>query len=168
MNLNRSASSWRGRTIRYAPLLFWIAVIFYLSSSQGSMEQTSRFIGPFLKWLFPAAPPETLEYYHGFVRKLAHFAVYAVLSLLAVRAFYGSSAQALRSRWGLAAIFVVLSVAVMDEINQSQNPLRTGSPFDVVIDLTGGAFAILFFWLLSGRRPKKVRSDEKEHGVFPL
>ena len=63
----------RALLLQYAPVVFWIAVIFFLSSDQGSMSQTSRFIRPLLEFLFPAAPEETLLIYHGYIRKAAHF-----------------------------------------------------------------------------------------------
>ncbi len=80
--------SWRERLWLYAPLFLWIGVIFYLSSSQGAMSNTSRFIRPFLEWMFPFATEETLQIYHGYIRKFAHFFEYAMLGFFASRAFW--------------------------------------------------------------------------------
>src|SRR5687768_17166855 len=80
------SDKWRGRIIRFAPIILWVGVIFYLSSESGSMTQTSRFIGPLLHFLFPAAPEETIAAYHAFIRKSAHFFEYAILALLVFRA----------------------------------------------------------------------------------
>ncbi|HSI88726.1 MAG TPA: hypothetical protein VK918_06690, partial [Pyrinomonadaceae bacterium] len=62
----------RGRLIRYAPLFFWIAVIFTLSTGAGSLNSTSLIVGPVLRFLFPDATAETLLFYHSIVRKAAH------------------------------------------------------------------------------------------------
>lgn len=135
----------------YAPLFVWIGVIFFLSSGQGSMTRTSLIVRPILEFLFPSAPEETLILYHGYVRKFAHFAEYAVLGLLACRAFASASRPFLGSYFYLAAIVLVLAVAGSDEINQSFNPARTGSPFDVLLDLSGGLTATLFYYFLKRR-----------------
>jgi VanZ family protein len=136
----------------YAPLLVWIGVIFLLSSGQGSMSRTSLIIRPILEFLFPSASEQTLLLYHGYVRKFAHFFEYAVLGFLACRAFTGSLQNLVRKHGYVFAIGLLIVVAVLDEINQSFNPARTGSPFDVLIDLSGGFSAIGLFYLFARRR----------------
>ncbi len=136
-------SNWRERFYRYAPLILWIGVILFLSSGQASMPQTSRFIRPLLEFLFPNSPEETLILYHGYIRKFAHFAAYAVLAFLAVRAFVGSSIKFLRNQWFIAAFGLVLLVASIDETNQSYVASRTGSIYDVLLDCAGGLTMIL-------------------------
>jgi hypothetical protein len=86
----------RERFILYAPLLIWIGVIFLLSSGQGASSRTSLIIRPILEFLFPAALPETIDFYHGVIRKFAHFTEYAVLGLLACRAFAKTHQASLR------------------------------------------------------------------------
>jgi VanZ family protein len=142
---------------RYLPLVLWIGVIFFLSSSQGSLSQTSRIIRPLLEFLFPSATPETLLVYHGIIRKFAHFAEYAVLALLAARSFYRLSDSTFK-RLG-AALLVVTAVAAIDEFQQSFNPARTGSPVDVLIDVTGGVAGVVVFYLL-----ERVRRSAKPAG----
>ena len=138
----------RERLMLYAPLLIWIGVIFFLSSGQGSMSQTSRIIRPLLEFLFPTAPEETLLLYHGLIRKLAHFTEYFVLGLLAFRALANSIRLFTGTRRGVLSFGLVLLIALLDELNQSFNPARTGAITDVMIDLTGGLAAILIcLWL---------------------
>ena len=124
-------------------------MIFFLSSGQGASTQTSRIIRPLLEFLFPDAPFETIAFYHGIIRKLAHFTEYAVLGFLACRALWAS---ALRCHWLIISAVLVLAIAVIDETNQSFNPERTGSPVDVLIDLSGGLAAILVFCLFVKRK----------------
>ena len=140
---------------RYVPLFLWIGVIFFLSSSQGSMSETSRIIRPILEFLFPDASPETISLYHGVIRKFAHFAEYAVLGLLAFRAFVRSRFQ---NRPFVASILFALVIAVIDETTQSFNAERTGSAGDVLIDVFGACCAIAVLWLV-GKRPLFRRSN---------
>ncbi len=134
---------------RYVPLFLWIAVIFLLSSGQGASGRTSLIIRPILEFLFPSAPDETLLFYHGVIRKCAHFAEYAVLGLLACRAFRTVFEG---RRVYFAAFGLVLVTASLDEFNQSFNPLRTGTPWDVAIDVSGAVVAIFLSYLLTRRR----------------
>ena len=136
----------------YVPLLIWIGVIFLLSSSQGSSGRTSMIIRPILEFLFPSASNDTLLFYHGIIRKCAHFTEYAVLGMLACRAFRRPT-----NRYIPMALGLVLLVASVDEFNQSFNPLRTGSPWDVAVDVSGGVVAILMYFLLA-RRNRDVDS----------
>ena len=145
---------WRGRIIRYAPLILWLAVIFINSSTVGATSNTSRIIRPLLEWLFPAASAADLDIYHGYVRKLAHFTEYAVLGFLAARAFWYSAQAILRKFWFVWAFLFVASVAAADEYIQSLNPLRTGSIYDALIDVSGGLFAIAVFYLIKLRQSR--------------
>lgn len=136
----------------YAPLLLWIAVIFFLSSSQGSFSETSRIIRPILEFFFPTALPETIAFYHGVIRKFAHFTEYAVLGLLAFRGFALSNRFPLVLAIGLSAL-----VATVDESMQSLNPKRTGSPVDVAIDLAGSVTGVILATRIHRRHRTKRR-----------
>lgn len=150
-------TGWRKRLIRYAPLFLWIAVILYLGSAQGSMSETSRFIGPLLRFLFPDAAPDTLAVFHGYIRKFAHLFEYGVLAAIALNAFLGSAVSALRRHRYGAAMAVVLVVAVIDETSQSMLASRTGTPWDVGLDALGGLIALLFLLLIDLARYWKTR-----------
>jgi VanZ family protein len=122
----------------YAPLLIWIVVIFFLSSNFGSSAHTSLIIEPVLKFFYPDISAATLEFAHACVRKAAHFTEYGVLALLGVRAFSRPRrGQLFRFRWVLPVIIVAV-VAMLDEFNQSFEPSRTSSPWDVALDILGG------------------------------
>jgi len=151
---NQKLKGRREQIILYAPLLIWIGVIFLLSSGQGSSTRTSIIIRPLLEFLFPTATEETLQLYHGLIRKCAHLSEYAVLGLLACRAFKNISADTARKYFYLLAGGLVVAVATADEFNQSFNPERTGSPVDVLIDISGGLFGILLFVLWSRKRSR--------------
>ena len=146
-----ASSIWRGRIIRYAPVLLWVGVILFLSSDQGSMAETSRFIRPLIEFFFPSAAPETFLLVHAAVRKTAHFVEYAVFAFFASRAFSNSSIHALRYYWPAAAFAAVAAVAVIDESNQGFNASRTGSAWDVLLDISGGITMILIYYAVKRR-----------------
>jgi VanZ family protein len=131
------STTWRGRVNRYAPFLFWAMMILIFSSSTGSAENTSRFIRPILEFVFYSASPTFIDSIHFLIRKSAHFIFYGVLSVLAFRTFVGSSRPLLASRPFISALLATMSIALLDEFNQSLNPSRTGSPQDVILDLAG-------------------------------
>ncbi len=148
------SSSWRGRLWRYAPLACWIGFIFFASTGAMSASNTSRIIAPLFKWLFPRITEAQLTLVHFTVRKTAHFTEYAVLALLAARAFLPSTQRRLRRGWFVAALALVTLVALLDEYNQSFNPARTGTIWDSLIDISGGATALVLLglWRRRGRR----------------
>ncbi|MCA1628809.1 MAG: VanZ family protein [Acidobacteria bacterium] len=147
-------AGWRGRAWRYAPLLAWTCFIFYASTGAMSASNTSRVIEPLLRWLVPDISAAQLVAAHAVVRKLAHFGEYALLALLAARAFAGSAKSFLSRRWFAAALAFVVAVALLDEFNQSFNPARTGTIKDSLLDAAGGLTALLVLALLRARRAR--------------
>jgi VanZ family protein len=113
------------------------------------MARTSLIIRPILEFLFPSADELTLQLYHGYIRKLAHFTEYGVLAFLALRAFTGSAA-----RYAVALVLVAL-IASIDEFNQSFEASRTSSVWDVLLDITGGLFVIGICYLWRRRSLKR-------------
>ena len=141
----------------FAPLILWIAVIFFLSSALGSVVHTSRFIRPVLVFLFPSADDITIEFYHAYVRKAAHFTEYGVLAIFAIRAL-GRTAAGIFSRYRFAAALILVAVvACLDELNQSFEPSRTGSFRDVALDVSGGLTLIIVLMLVRRFRDGAVR-----------
>ena len=148
---------WRSRIWRYAPLVVWMAFIFLFSTGGLSASNTSLIIRPLLLWLFPDISEERLALAHFMVRKAAHFTEYAILALLAARAFTGSSQKTLRRRWFLAALLLVVVYALSDEYHQTFVPARTGSIYDSFIDMSGGLTALLFFTLWRKRQQEGTK-----------
>jgi len=141
--------SWRDRLWRYGPLLLWLGFIFYASTGAMAASNTSRIIGPLLRWLFPDITSDQLLSVHFLTRKVAHFVEYALLALLAARAFIPSSRVFLRRAWFAASLLIVILYALFDEYHQSFVPTRIGSMWDSLIDITGGLTALLAlrWWL---------------------
>ncbi len=144
---------------RYAPLVIWLLFISYASSDSFNAGNTSRIIGPLVLWLFPNTSAETLLAIHVFTRKAAHFTEYAILALLAARAFRTSPRAALAKRWFLASFALVVAYALLDEYHQSFVPSRTGSIYDSLIDISGGLTALLLLrWRHNAQRRSKFDS----------
>ncbi len=140
VNAVRAALAW-------GAVLAWIALITAFSGEGFSDASTSRFIGPLVRWLFPDVSPATLAVIHFVVRKTAHAAEYGVLALLALSALRRSVRLSLRGS-AVLALAIVTTVGIADEAHQARLATRSGSPWDVTLDLAGGivALAILFAW----------------------
>ncbi len=124
--------------------LYWVHIVHSFSGGSFSAEETSRFIGPLLEWLFPEASETTRYLLHKGIRKLAHLVEYGILAGFSFRALSLSAARE-PFRVARLAAGLVLVIALIDEAGQAQTAVRTGSSRDVVIDFAGGA-AVL--WLL--------------------
>lgn len=120
----------------WGPVVLWMGVIFWLSGDRFSDEHTAAWLTrlPLLRAL--GLSPAMVETANLIVRKCAHFVEYAVLSMLAYRAFRVSSAAA-PHRALTGAILLALSCSVVDELHQATTLTRFGSLKDVVLDGVG-------------------------------
>jgi VanZ family protein len=139
------------RLSRYGPLVLWAALIFAGSTDLLSGSHTSLFLVRPLHWLFPQAGDETLITFHFLLRKAGHFTEYAILALLAARAFRTSTRPLLRSRWFWVSLVLVIAYSLSDEFHQSFVPSRTASIYDSMIDSVGGLTALVLLALRRGR-----------------
>lgn len=139
--------TFRGRLRRYGPLVLWMALIFFASTSELSATNTSRIVRPLLLWLFPGITEDRLVFAHFLVRKGGHLTEYAVLALLAARAFLSSSRHTLRLNWAAASFCLVALYSLFDEYHQTFVASRTGSIYDSFIDMAGGATALVVLTL---------------------
>jgi len=149
-----NTQSLRRRLWRYLPLLLWMVFIFFASTGAFSAANTSLIVGPILRWLFPNISEEQLAIAHFITRKAAHFTEYAILGLLAARAFITSSKQQLSNLWFWFALALVTLYALSDEYHQSFVPSRTASIYDSLIDMAGGLTALLLYALWQRRKAR--------------
>ena|SRR5438045_438625 len=140
---------------RYGPVIAWVCFIFFASTGNFSADNTSRIIRPLLLWLSPGISEASISEAHFLVRKAAHFTEYAVLALLAARAFRTSQRRALSGWWWLVSFALVACVALSDEFHQSFVPSRTASIYDSLLDMAGGATALACVALWLARRRRK-------------
>lgn len=122
-----------------------------MSSGNGSSAETSRIIGPLITFFFPTADEAFIATAHAVVRKTAHLTEYAILASLASRAFLNSSTSWIAGYWAMLSIGLVAVTASVDEFNQSFNVERTGSPFDTLLDISGGLLAVALIWMIRKR-----------------
>src|SRR2546423_6993198 len=130
-------------------MVLWAALIFFFSSSFFSASHTSAVLRPLLTWLFPHLSEATLAFVHFFIRKTAHFTEYAILAVLAARAFRTSSRALLRDGWFWISLVFVVAYALSDEFHQSFVPTRTASIYDSMIDSAGGLSALFLIAIRS-------------------
>lgn len=135
------------------------------STDVGSSRNTSRFIGPFLRWIYPEVSDEAISMVQAFVRKSAHLTVYAVLAALTWRA-----RRMTRGNWNewLWPEFWAISAfcclyAISDELHQAFVSSRQGHPLDVFFDTTGAVAALLAIRWVTLRQARPGR----EGGVLP-
>ena len=143
----------KNRLSRYGPLVVWAALIFVGSTGLLSGSHTSVLLRPVI-WLFPHASSATLATIHFLVRKVGHLTEYAVLALLAARAFQTSSRELLRNRWFWVSLLFVVAYSLSDEFHQSFVPSRTASIYDCMIDSVGGLVALVLLAI----RNRRVRT----------
>ena len=127
----------------------WMGLIFFFSTDLFSAPQTSRVIGPFLKWFVPDISDETIRDIQLVVRKAAHVIEYAILSILSCRALAKHTTPR-PLPWALLgqAVLIASVYAVLDEWHQSWTAARFGSSLDVGIDSVGAIIGATFFaWL---------------------
>lgn len=105
----------------WLPVLVWAGVILSASDDSFSSGQSQGWLAR----LFGGEVPYGLNFT---IRKLGHIVAYGILGALAWRA----------NRRFTVAIAVTLIVAVTDEWRQSLTLTRTGTAWDVVLDVAGG------------------------------
>jgi VanZ family protein len=131
----------------------WMGVIFFFSTDLFSGSQTSRFIGPFLKWFVPDISADSIATAQLVARKIAHLVEYATLSILACRALAQRAALSPLPLVALGqAVLIAVAYAALDEWHQSLTAERFGSPLDVAIDSVGATVGAAFFAWLSRRK----------------
>jgi VanZ family protein len=141
-----------------------VCFVLFASTASFSASNTSRIIRPLLIWLFPNISEASLNEIHFLIRKTAHFTEYALLALLAVRAFHTSRRAALGRVWWLVAFALVACVSLLDEYHQSFLPSRTGTIYDSLLDMTGGATALACAALWLRRRRRESGATTRDAG----
>ncbi|HYL46361.1 MAG TPA: VanZ family protein [Candidatus Limnocylindrales bacterium] len=153
---------------RWWPALVWACLIWTFSTGAFTTQHTSRYIVPFLRWLFPHLEWETLLAIHQIIRKFAHIAEYFVFSLLVLRGLRAGKKER-HLGWALVAIAIVAGYAALDEFHQSFVPGRGASVWDVLLDASGGVAAqlvaaLVLYWS-DVRRQRRATAATVERRV---
>jgi VanZ family protein len=152
----------RGRFWRYGPLVLWVLLISFASTSEFSAENTGDVLRSVLLWFFPNLNEARLDTIHFLTRKAAHFTEYAVLAFLARRAFIGSFHSFLQRYWFELALLVVVMNGLLDEYHQSFVPSRTASIYDSAIDVAGGLTVLLVLKFFGKNRRLPASQSEAQ------
>lgn len=80
--------------------------------------------------------------------KALHFGAYALLTLIALRAFHLGEGP-IRLVPTIVAVMLSVGYGAIDEIHQSFVPGRSSDPLDVLADLAGSVAAAVGVWVLS-------------------
>lgn len=133
--------------IRWGPVILMMVLIFIGSSEVLSEENTSRIIGPILKWLNPRITEAAIQTIQAVIRKTGHITEYAILAALVLRALRMAVPNA-GWRWKLAflAVGIACLYAASDEFHQSFVPSRFSSIVDVLIDTSGACLGMMASW----------------------
>lgn len=121
----------------------WAVVIWILGGDHFSLAATSRTISPWLDWLIGDLDSTTRFKIFLAIRKSAHFIEYAILAILTFRAALLAAPRNKLATAGWFALFLVATLATADEARQAFSTARSGSAYDVMIDVAGGSIAIL-------------------------
>ncbi len=131
-------------------------LISYFSSSRGGAA-------PMVDWVMRTFGwnQETSESAILVMRKCIHFGFYAFVAMTAFAAPLKNGAR--RRTAIVASLLTTLSFASFDEMRQTTQPGRTGSGWDVLLDMAGATFALVLVSIISARkssqRPKGARKS---------
>lgn len=125
-----------------------IMIVIFLFSSQNSDDSSDLSKGfieniisylPFLQHITAEQKAEIVKNVHNFVRKTAHFSIYAALGFSATGVF-GHYLPDMKKRYiYIFAVVLCCMYAVTDECHQLFSAGRSGEVRDVCIDTCGGA-----------------------------
>ena len=157
MRLKLSFFPSREFLVYWLPPLGFAALILILSGDLGSSKNTRGLLWWLLSWL-PFIKWSHVVSINAVLRKTLHVAAYGFQYFLWFRAFFGQLGyrQGKSCLWSLG---LCLLLAVVDEGHQFFRSTRTGSPWDVALNMAGsslGAFITSLDWISrSGDRTKE-------------
>jgi VanZ family protein len=143
-----------------------------------SSAVTGSWLWEILKLAHVHLSAESFSALHHFLRKAGHLTGYGLLCILLFRSWFhtlqdsGENDSAVNNaqpgtrdvRWHCAILSLTMTLitAVLDELHQSLDLSRTGTPWDVALDLTGAVlflFIAVFGLRLWQRRPVKALEE---------
>jgi len=147
----KAERSRRRIAIAWTLVVIWAAIVWFLGTDAFSLRNTSDVMGVWLDWLIGDMDYRTRYRIYLGARKAAHVVEYAILALLTFRAALITAHRHQIATACSAALFIVATLASADEARQALSDARTGSPWDVLIDLTGGVIAVTGVLVISRR-----------------
>lgn len=130
------------RRWRWGAVVAWMGVIFGMSARSDSGNQSGWLTRQLFSTLGWSGTPDMMAHWEHYLRKTAHFSEYALLATLLAFALEARAPRLLLTAWLLATAY-----AATDEVHQIFVPNRGPSLWDVGIDSSGAATAILLITL---------------------
>ena len=144
------------RNIRYwAPVALWMLVIFWMSTSLFSSDNTASVVEPAIRYVQPSITEPDVYRCHNAIRKMAHVLEYFIFGFLLFRAFKAGSDERRAGRWAAYSFLIVALCAASDEFHQSFLSDRTAALIDVGIDALGGLLGLCVCVLCQHRREQR-------------
>ncbi|MFZ2090045.1 MAG: VanZ family protein [Desulfobaccales bacterium] len=143
----------------WAPPLVWALIILGLSGDMGAGQKTYSLFNWVISWIV-TLDLDALGLLHFRIRKVMHVLCYGVLSVLWFRALMASYPHRLKANI-LLALGLCLAVSAADESSQFLSASRTGSLWDVGLDITGGVlflFPAVYHWKRKNLVPSEVKA----------
>src|SRR3954468_16085167 len=152
----------------FLPVVIWMAVIFLASTDIGSFHNTSRIIGPIVRWFRPNATDSDIKLVQTIVRKTGHLTEYAILAILIWRARRRFRGRPSEWSWKESAAIIAFCsfYAATDEFHQRFVASRMPSAEDVLIDTIGAFLGLLLLFAIGRRR--KLRSSTQNSEPLPV
>lgn len=146
----------------WLPVVLLMALMAVMSTGLGQVSNSSRIIGPVLRWFAPDISPELEGQIVFLIRKNAHVTEYAVLAALVWRALrkpLRGDKRPWSAKTACQAILIAACFATTDEIHQSFHPSRQGQFSDVVLDTFGACLGITVIWIVWRLRRRRMPRD---------
>ena len=134
-----------------------MTLILLASSDSLGAPRTESWLRKILVALFGALPERTLDLIHILLRKAGHLAAYAILGWLSYRSARGPMLPAATGWSRRAAVYALgfsLATAILDELHQVLTETRSGSAWDVALDMAGVLLALVVIRIASRRKAK--------------
>ncbi|MDW7675415.1 MAG: VanZ family protein [Bacillota bacterium] len=147
--------------IAYLLLILWVLLLFHFSNQPFQQQDVEPLLQRVIAEEQLMALLPKVEFHYGnsfvtytkpyrftqfFIRKGAHLFVYGILGYLLVQV--ATLLILKKTKAILAALYIAGVVAYFDEYNQGLSPNRTGSVYDVGLDLIGASLGISLFWVV--------------------
>lgn len=141
----------------WIPAAICVILIAISSSDTFSSDNTSSFLRPIFEGIFGPIANHVWTRLLFDLRKTAHFWGYGFVSVVFFRAWrmtfrlsraYSAVTASLRA--AAIALLSTLILSSADEFHQSFLPRRTGSPFDVLLDMCGAVTCHLILFTFFG------------------